>query len=987
VDEQRARILDDLRGLIAGDLLFGPVERAPYALDASLYEIDPLGVVVPRSHEDLVGLVRYAAEHAIPLHARGAGTGLAGESLGPGLVIDFSRYLRRVVAIGPDSVVVQPGIVLDVLNTQLAPRGRRLGPDPGGSESCTIGGMIGGNAAGLRSLRYGATADHVERLDVVFANGESADLGEEPWPSLDGEPADFKGAVTRRVAMHLQWHADLIARRAPQSPRNRAGYALGSIATPGGIHMARLIVGSEGTLALVTEATLRTVPIPQAQAAVLLPFARLTDAADAVTDCLRDRPTACELLDWRRLSLARDADSALRGLLPESAEAALVIEFEGDDQVEVSRLAKALGDRAFRQGRLAAPPIEAARRADCERLLELRRMVVPILMRAKGPARPVPVIEDVAVPPEALADILQRFQNILKRHEVNWTLAAHAGHGQLHVRPFLDMASPVDRARLEPLAAEVYEAVIEVGGTISGEHGCGLVRSQFLRRQYGELDHVLREIKYAFDPQNLLNPGKVVGVDPHLMTRNLRPALPVDHDREVADGASFALPVLESGLIWPGRGRAEQVAACNACGTCRSQEPTLRMCPTFRALRGEAATPRAQVNLLRQIATGTLDPRTWGSEELRANADLCVHCNLCRIECPSGIDVSSLMIEAKAAYVEDHGLTPADWVLSKVEFWSKWASRLPLLSNALLSRRTARWALERLLGLSRYRALPKARRWPFLGRAERQGLSRPKPRESGPRVAYFVDIFANYFDPELAESVVAVLRHCGVNVYVPKGQRGCGMPALVAGDLDHARELMLANLRVLSNAVRDGYTIVCSEPTAALMLRQQSVRLTDDLDASLVAENTMDVGQYLAGLQARGQLPRPEHPIHAKAGYHQPCHLRALEVGTPGLDLIRQIPELQVEFIDRGCSGMAGTFGLARRNFRTSLRAGRGLRSRLRDEDIQIGSTECGTCRMQMEQGIPKPTLHPMKLLSLAYGLNPSLRGRVQEPKPRNVIA
>jgi FAD/FMN-containing dehydrogenase/Fe-S oxidoreductase len=984
VDEQRARILDDLRDLIAGDLLFEPVERAPYALDASLYEIDPLGVVVPRSREDLVALVRYAAEHAVPLHARGAGTGLAGESLGPGLVIDFSRYLRRVVAIGAESVVVEPGTVLDVLNAQLAPRGRRLGPDPGGSEACTIGGMIGGNASGLRSIRYGPMADHVERLEIVFANGETATVGEEPWPSLDGEPSDFKGAVTRRVAMHLQWHADLIARCMPRSPRNRAGYALGSIATSRGIHMGRLIVGSEGTLALVTEATLKTVPIPAAQALVLLPYARLLDAAEAVTDCLRDRPTACELLDWRRLSLARDADPALRGLLPESAEAALVVEFEGDDQAEPSRLAKALGDRAFRGGRLAGPPIEAARRAECERLLGLRRIVAPMLMRAKGPARPVPLIEDVAVPPEALADFLQRLQNILKRHEINWTLSAHAGHGQLHARPFLDMANPLDRARLEPLAAEVHEAAFAVGGTISGEHGCGLIRSQFLRRQYGELDHVFREIKYAFDPQNILNPGKVVGVEPHLMTRNLRQALPVE---VVTEGPSISLPVLEDGLNWPGRGRSEQVSACNGCGSCRSQEPSLRMCPTFRALRSEAATPRSQVNLLRQIAVGALDPKTWGSEELRANADLCVHCGLCRLECPAGIDVSSLMIEAKAAYVEDHGLTPADWVLSKVEFWSKWASRLPLLSNALLSSRTTRWALERLLGLSRYRALPKARRWPFLGRAERQGLARPKPREAGPRVAYFVDVFANYFDPELAESVVAVLRHCGVNVYVPKGQRGCGMPALVAGDLDHARELMLANLRVLGNAVRDGYTIVCSEPTAALMLRQNAVRLTDDLDASLVAENTMDVGQYVAGLQARGQLPRPDQPIHAKVGYHQPCHLRALEVGTPGLDLIRQVPELEVEFIDRGCSGMAGTYGLARRNFRTSLRAGRGLRSRLRDEDIQIGSTECGTCRMQMEQGIPKPTFHPMKLLSLAYGLSPSLRGRVQETKPRNVIA
>jgi Fe-S oxidoreductase len=221
---------------------------------------------------------------------------------------------------------------------------------------------------------------------------------------------------------------------------------------------------------------------------------------------------------------------------------------------------------------------------------------------------------------------------------------------------------------------------------------------------------------------------------------------------------------------------------------------------------------------------------------------------------------------------------------------------------------------------------------------------------------------------------VAVLHQAEVNVYVPASQRGSGMGALVAGDVDHARELALTNLRVLGNAVRDGYSVVCSEPTAALMLRQEYLKLTDDLDASLVAENTLEVGQYLSGLDTRGLLPRPEHPLRARVGYHQPCHLRALGVGTPGLDLIRGIPELDVEFIDRGCSGMAGTFGLARVNFRTSLRAGRGLLSRLRDDDIELGATECGACRMQMEQGVPKQTLHPVKLLSMSYGLNPTLR-------------
>jgi Fe-S oxidoreductase len=483
---------------------------------------------------------------------------------------------------------------------------------------------------------------------------------------------------------------------------------------------------------------------------------------------------------------------------------------------------------------------------------------------------------------------------------------------------------------------------------------------------------------------NVLNPGKVIGDDPHLMTRNLR-AIPGAAADPGAAGES-ALSVVFPILRWLDRTPLDTASACNGCGACRTREPTARMCPTFRALGTEAATPRSKANLLRQLLAGTIDPKLWGTEEFRRHADLCVHCNLCPQECPSGLDVSTLMLEAKAAYVENHGLAPSDWLLSRVDVWARAASRFPILSNAFVANRGARWLLERVFGLSRLRRLPKARRTPFVRRAARLGLTRPRPHAPGPRVVYFVDVFANHFDQELAEAVVAVLHQAGVNVYIPTAQRGSGMPALVAGDVDHARDLALANLRVLGNAVRDGYTVVCSEPTAALMLQREYLKLTDDLDAALVSENTRDLGHYLAGLEARGQLPAPPYPLRARIGYHQPCHLRALDIGTPGLDLIRKIPELDVEFIDRGCSGMAGTFGMTRDHFRMSLRAGRGLLSRLRDQDIDIGASECGACRMQMEQGTTKRTLHPVKILSLSYGLNPSLLRQFKDPKPRHEI-
>ena len=613
MDERRARILDDLRGQIDGELLFGPIERAPYALDASLYEIDPLGVVVPRHEDDLIALVRYATDQAIPLHPRGAGTSMAGETLGPGLVVDFSRHFRRIVATSGDSVVVQPGVVLDVLNAHLSQFGRRIGPDPSGPEARTIGGMIGANAAGARSLRYGTMADHVESLDVVFASGDSARLAREPLPAFDEEPADFRGGVVRKVGAILRHHADQIARNWPRAPRNRAGYALGAAGGPDSIDLARLVVGSEGTLALVTQATLRTVPIPSAQAVVVLPFGRLADSASAVMDCLDFGPSACELFDWRSIRLARDASPQARAWLPESAEAALLVEFDGDDPDAALDSVSALLRRIDRHGQLAGDPTVATKRADCDAIMGLRRVVKPLLTRMTGAARPVAFIEDVAVPPEALPGYLQHLQQILRRFEVSWTIYGHVGHGQLHTRPFLDLSDPRDLAKLEPMASEVYAAAWEVGGTVSGEHGCGLSRTQFLRRQYGDLVHAFRAVKEAFDPFGILNPGKVVGDDPQAMTRNLRPmpgtaveAAPTA--TETGAAATISLPVLEPSLRWGESDPWREAAACNGCGACRTLEPSLRMCPTFRARRDEAATPRAQANLLRQVASGSDRP-------------------------------------------------------------------------------------------------------------------------------------------------------------------------------------------------------------------------------------------------------------------------------------------------------------------------------------------------------------------------------------------
>jgi len=999
VDERRARIYDDLRGLVSGDLYFEPLDRAPYALGAGPFEVDPLGAVAPRTAEDVATLARYAAENGLTLHPRGAATDPGGGALGDGLVVDFGRHLRRVVAIGEDSVEAEAGVVIDAVNARLAPIGRRLEPTPAASEAATLGGAIGVDARGSRSCLYGPTSRWVERLGVVSAQGEAAEFGFEPWPDFEDEPGDFRGLVVRKLQRIHKRRRGAWGPRVeppPDTLRDRAGYRLGASTGDEGADLARLLCGSEGTLAMIVRATLRTVPLPAATAVVVLPFVRLVEAAGCVPFLTGGdaAPSACDLYDWRSVSLAREAEPLFGEHVGEAVESAMVVEFEGESAAEAAGKARLLIEKAYRTGLLSADPAVFHRRADCERLVRLRRAIEPLFLRGKGRSAPSPVLEDVTVPVERLAPAVRALQDVLRRRDLTWTLDLFAAEGRIRMRPFLDPADPAGLAGLEDLAAEFFDVVLEAGGTIAGSQGCGLLRTPFLPRQLGELSRTFRDVKDAFDPARLLNPGKVVE-DSRPPPRGLKgfPADPApaaeapepsdEGPAPAAAPAALILPVLR----WADDGPAAVASSCNGCGSCRGTDPTLRMCPSFRAYGEEAASPRAQANLIRQAAAGVLDPRTWGSSEFLEKAGYCIHCKLCRPECPAGVDVSSLVMEAKAAFVEDHGLAPQDWVFSRLEMWARLASRFPIVSNFLMSRRGARWLLERALGVSRRRVMPPVRRTPFTSRAAKLGLHRPRPSRPGPRVAYFVDVYANYYDHELAESVVGVLQLAGVNVYVPTAQRSSGMAPLAVGDVDHARELALRNLRVLGDAVRDGYTVVCSEPTAALMLRQEYVKLTDDLDAALVAGATMDLGQYLQGLDGRGQLPAPAEPVRARVGYHQPCHLRALDVGLPAFDLLRRVPELDVEYINRGCSGMGGTFGLRRDRFRASLRAGRGLHKRLLDDDIEVGSTECGACRIQMEQGIAKRTLHPIKLLALSYGLNPSLRLHFKDPKPRHAMS
>ncbi len=988
------RIVEDLNGSFTGDLRFDSLTRAMYASDASLYEITPLGVAYPKHRDDVVALSRYCAEHSIPLIPRGAGSNVTGGALGEGIIVDLSRHFTAIEEITDSSVRVQAGVVRDTLNKKLREVGRYLPPDPSSTSVTTVGGMLGVDAAGAHAVRVGSMRDYVRSIEVVLAGGDWFEAKREPLtkliPDLDsalmqpGESVEAKRSIVSRLTRLLRDNDVLIRERQPPLIRNCAGYSLRSILSRDDLNLPRLLVGSEGTLGIFTEATLHTSPLPAHRGVALLLFGQLEAAIRVVHAIADQQPSACDLLDRRLLSLARDADPRFEAMIPKAAEAALLVEQTGFTERQVKDRLRAIVEVAQHTDSALLVGQQSFDEAGVEFLWSLPSRVVPLLTRLKGQSRPLPIIEGLAIPPQTLRDFLLKAQKVLQKHEVTASLYAHAASGQIHLRPIVPFPTPKDGHQLEALARELYEVVFSFGGTISGEHGDGLSRTAFLRSQYGPLYRVFQDVKGIFDPRHLMNPGKIICDDPQLTIRHFRAMVESASSSETTP-APTPSEVIPLQLKWSQTELAEAASRCNGCGNCRTQDADLRMCPFFRLDQIEEASPRSKANVIRNLITGELSARDLSSEGVKRLTKLCFNCKQCELECPANVDIPHLMIEARAAYVAENGLNRADWILARAHSFGALGCSIAPLANWVLSSRTGRWLVEKLLHVARRRRLPPFARRTFLRQAK-PDLSRRELLTSDPRpVVYFVDHFANYHDPELGWAMVSILRHHGIPVYVPAGQTASGMAMISAGDLESARELAEQNLRELAELAREGLTILCTEPTAAVCLKQEYPLLVNHPDVQVVANQVVEIGAFLKQLHTEGRLKTDFQPLDLTIGYHTPCHLKALQQGTPLADLLALVPGLKIEHLNGGCSGMAGAYGLTVENFKTSLQLAQPLFDAMKSPTIQVGSTECGSCKMQMEQGNPRATLHPLKLLALAYGLMPELKNRLR-PAGRRLL-
>jgi FAD/FMN-containing dehydrogenase/Fe-S oxidoreductase len=1003
MDAERLRIQADLRGLLHGDVDCDPIHTQLYASDAGVYEVTPIGVVRPRNKADVIQTVKYAADNKLALFPRGGGTGLAGQALGSGLIIDFSRYMRRVMKLDAEArtIRVQPGLVLADLNRYLEPKRLLFGPDPATRAVTTIGSVLAVDTSGSHFLRYGSAGSTVLSMEAVLANGEAVRLNRVAWQQI-GTPSNSCERLASEIGQLLWANRNEYQQLPWRGVARGCGYRIDQAIHPEWVDLARLQCGAEGTLAIITEATIRLEARPAVRGIVLVFFDRLETAARMALEARRDEVAACDMMDRRLLEIAREIDPRYDAMIPRGVEAMLLIEQQGEDANEVRARLTNLTQRIQRKaGSISASRITIDDR-ERDFYWRLCRRVIPRLYRIKGSDRPLPFIDDIAIPPHRLGDFIVEAQNIFKSERVTSTTFAHAAHGQVHMRPFLDLANPSDMTKMENIATQLYEKVMEFQGTISGEHALGLSRTWYARQQLGTLYPIMRRIKELFDPEEILNPGKVVSDSPQGVTDHLRPwttdhrmgheaqndvsnkPLNQEHpvrlkgaatENETVQRTTPHKNILIPILHWPeSQSLSAAAQTCNGCGRCRTTADNERMCPLFRLNRNEEASPRAKANLMRGILSGKLPVQTLERDEMKAVADLCFHCHQCRVDCPASVDVPKLVAEFKAQYTSAHGLRLSDLLLSRLDLLAATASRFPALANWGLRNGFVRWLLDKSTGMAQGRRLPMIAKQSFIAWASRRRLNRPK-RSGGRKVLYFVDQYANWHNPIVGKALVEVLHHHRVDVFVPSSQSPTYMAKIVMGDIERARKLFEPTVRLLADFVRQGYEVVTTEPSAALFLKHEYLTFADHEDSRLVAKHTWDAGRYLWNMHQANELELDFHPVTMTTMYHLPCHLRTIDTDQPGRNLMRLIPGFQVLEADAGCSGMAGTYGLKSQNYRTSLRMGWGLISKMQDTPAQFGTTECASCKLQMEQGVDKPTVHPIALMAYAYGKLPEVKG------------
>jgi FAD/FMN-containing dehydrogenase/Fe-S oxidoreductase len=964
-DDGLTTLKDRLARETTGEVLFDSFSRGRYATDASFYQIMPAGVVVPRTVEEALRALAICRDSERIVTPRGGGTSQCGQTVNDGIVIDFSKHINRIVSLDVENrtCVVEPGIVLDDLNRQLKPHGLWFPVDVSTASRATIGGMAGNNSCGGRSLRYGTMRDNTIAMDAALADGSLMHFGEVARDSDVGLFHDMLALGEREAAE--------IADKFPKVQRRVGGYNLDALVPRNAANnMAHLLVGSEGTLAFTTQVELKLWPVIRNKALGVCHFGSFYEAMDAAQHLVKLRPIAVELVDRTMLALGREIamfqpiiGTAVRG----DPDAVLIVEFAEEDQADNFRRLKQLGELMADLGfgwdqpqRKWGGVVEITEPSLQTGIAEFRAAGLNVMMSMKQEGKPVSFVEDCAVPLQHLADYTERLNAIFARHGTRGTMYAHASEGCLHVRPVLNLKLEKDVKAMRAIAEETFAMVREYKGSHSGEHGDGIVRSEFHETMFGpRIIADFREVKHRFDPENLLNPGKIV--DAPKMDDRLLFRYPPD----------YRIGELKTALdwsAWPGAGGGFQgaVEMCNNNGACRKLEGGV-MCPSFRATRNEKDVTRGRANTLRLAISGQLGPDALASDEMADTLKLCVSCKACRHECPTGVDMAKMKIEVLAARVTKHGLSLRDRLVGYLPRYAGFAARFAPLANLRNKSRLLRRLLESIAGISAQRALPTWRRDVFKSDVETVGPT------DGREVVLFADTFNRAYERENLDAALRVLAAGGYRVHLPKAVDGgrplcCGRTFLSAGLVDNARTELDRLVTTYAPFAARGVPIVGLEPSCLLTLRDELLSLRSDALAKSIAAHALLFEEFLVREAEAGRLQLPLGPVAAKALVHGHCHQKSFGAFKPVEQVLRLVPDLDVKTIESSCCGMAGAFGYGADTYQVSMEmAELSLLPAIRRADEATLIVADGTsCRHQIKDGAERGALHVARVLAMS---------------------
>jgi FAD/FMN-containing dehydrogenase/Fe-S oxidoreductase len=1006
-----SRLEQLLREEIEGEVRFDRYSRVLYSTDASLYQIEPIGVVIPRRRADVIKTIKIAYEHNIPILPRGGGTSLAGQTVGRAIVIDMSKYMNKILEVNVDErwARVEPGVVLDELNHFLKPHQLMFAPDVATSSRASVGGMIGNNSAGAHSLIYGKTIDHVMSLDLALSNGEEMTVGAISLDELQRKKRgnSRESHIYREICRIAEANADEIRKRYPRLLRRVAGYNLDEFVPDAGskeatpyrrdgcdaerpFNLARIVVGSEGTLATTLEAKINLVPTPKMTALNVVHFHTLIESMEAMEVILECNPTAVELIDKTILDMTKGSleYSRLRAFIQGDPGAILAVEFYGESKDELleqlNRLEKKM--KATGLGYAFVRRMTAEEKAQ---VWETRKAGLGLLMGMRGDHKPVGFVEDAAVAIKDLPEYVRRFGKIVADHDTTAAYYAHASVGLLHNRPVINLKSELEIQKMHSIARSVRDLLMELGGTMSGEHGDGLVRSEWIFSMFGpQIYQALREVKKAFDPTGVMNPGKII--DPPPMTENLR------------FGPKYNAIQIDTYLDFSSQGGFDRaIEMCNGVGACR-KTLTGTMCPSYMATREEEHTTRGRANALRAVLSGTLPHTDFKSRRLYEALDLCLECKACKAECPSNVDMAKIKYEFLAHYYEAHGLPLRNRIFGDIAKLSALGSAFAPMSNWLINSGVSKWAMEKFVGIDRRRPSPNFVRETFEKWFEKRGGSRNSG--NGRKVVLFHDTYMNYNYPGIGKAATAVLEAAGFEVVLPNsfecrmqnaecrmrkdrgtgyGVRGtgkklrtgrnselrkmcCGRPMISKGMLRQARENARYNVERLTPYAAEGIPIVGCEPSCLLALRDDYVDLVPGEDTSLVAKHAFMIEEFLLSLHEKGALNLDFADIKKEILLHGHCHQKALVGVKPAEQVLRLPPGYNVTVIDSGCCGMAGSFGYEVEHYDLSMKIGerrlfKAIRERQGDFEIAVAGV---SCREQVKQGTGKSARHLIEVLA-----------------------